>query len=60
MKAEELEKNLVEASENGHTISPVLAEGIKNYLIEYIIFILNKLKNGSKCIIMPHRMHLGS
>lgn len=34
MNTEEIEKNLQPASENGHTISPVLPEGIKNYLID--------------------------
>ena len=34
MKTEDLNMNLVAASENGHTISPVLPEGIKNYLID--------------------------
>jgi uncharacterized HAD superfamily protein len=34
MSLEELDKNLVAASENGQTISPILAEGVKNYLID--------------------------
>ncbi len=34
MNTEEIEKQLVAASENGHTISPILPEGIKNYLID--------------------------
>lgn len=34
MKIEDLDKKLVAATEGGHTISPVLPEGIKNYLID--------------------------
>ena len=34
MKLEDLEKQLVNASENGQAISPILPEGIKNYLID--------------------------
>ena len=34
MKLEDLEKNLVAASENGESISPILPEGVKNYLID--------------------------
>lgn len=34
MKTEEIEENLRPATENGITISPVLPEGIKNYLID--------------------------
>ena len=34
MKIEDLDKKLVAASEDGHTISPVLPAGIKNYLID--------------------------
>ena len=34
MSLEELDKKLVSASENGQTISPILAEGVKNYLID--------------------------
>lgn len=34
MKAEEIEDNLLPATENGQTISPILAPGIKNYLID--------------------------
>ncbi|HEX8562122.1 MAG TPA: phosphoheptose isomerase [Flavobacterium sp.] len=34
MKAEEIEDNLRPAIENGQSISPVLAPGIKNYLID--------------------------
>ncbi len=34
MNTEEIEKQLVAATENGHTISPILPEGIKNYLID--------------------------
>ena len=34
MNTEDLDKQLVAASENGHTISPILPEGIKNYLID--------------------------
>ena len=31
---ENLDKNLIAATENGQTISPILSEGIKNYLID--------------------------
>ena len=34
MKTEDIEKNLQTLSENGHLISPILANGIKNYLID--------------------------
>ena len=34
MSLEELDKKLVSASETGQTISPILAEGVKNYLID--------------------------
>jgi hypothetical protein len=34
MNANEIEKNLQEAVENGQKISPILPEGIKNYLID--------------------------
>ena len=34
MNSEDLDKQLVAASENGHTISPILPEGVKNYLID--------------------------
>ena len=34
MKTEEIEGNLQPATENGVTISPILPEGIKNYLID--------------------------
>jgi uncharacterized HAD superfamily protein len=34
MNKEDLDKQLVEAIENGHHISPILPEGIKNYLID--------------------------
>jgi hypothetical protein len=34
MNTEDLDKQLVEATENGHLISPVLPEGVKNYLID--------------------------
>ncbi|AWG26424.1 phosphoheptose isomerase [Flavobacterium kingsejongi] len=34
MKAEDIDKNLQAATENGEAISPVLPEGIKNYLID--------------------------
>jgi hypothetical protein len=34
MNTEDLEKKLVEATENGHLISPILPEGVKNYLID--------------------------
>ena len=34
MNSEDLDKKLVAASENGHTISPILPEGVKNYLID--------------------------
>jgi hypothetical protein len=34
MNTTDLDKKLVEASENGQHISPVLPEGIKNYLID--------------------------
>jgi len=34
MKMEDLDKRLVTATENGHTISPILPEGVKNYLID--------------------------
>ena len=34
MKTEDLDKQLIAATENGHTISPILPEGIKNYLID--------------------------
>ena len=34
MSANEIEKKLVEALENGQKISPILPEGVKNYLID--------------------------
>lgn len=34
MKAEDIEKNLQETFEDGKHISPILPEGIKNYLID--------------------------
>ena len=34
MKTEDIEKNLQTLSENGQLVSPILAEGIKNYLID--------------------------
>ena len=34
MKANEIEKKLVEAQENGQKVSPVLPQGVKNYLID--------------------------
>ncbi|MEY3501633.1 MAG: hypothetical protein RL308_3306, partial [Bacteroidota bacterium] len=34
MNSEDLDKKLVAASENGQTISPILADGVKNYLID--------------------------
>ncbi|HBK83261.1 MAG TPA: phosphoheptose isomerase [Flavobacterium sp.] len=34
MKDEQIEKNLKELTVNGEKLSPVLAEGIKNYLID--------------------------
>lgn len=34
MEADEIEKNLLPAVENGQTISPILLPGIKNYLID--------------------------
>ena len=34
MNTEDLDKKLVEATENGQHISPILPEGIKNYLID--------------------------
>ena len=34
MKAEEIEKKLQAITENGEHLSPVLPEGIKNYLID--------------------------
>lgn len=34
MKTEDIDKNLVSATENGEQISPILPEGIKNYLID--------------------------
>lgn len=34
MKSEDLDKQLLAATENGHTISPVLPESVKNYLID--------------------------
>ncbi|CAM3997011.1 phosphoheptose isomerase [Flavobacterium branchiophilum] len=34
MSTQDLDKNLVAATENGQTISPVLANGVKNYLID--------------------------
>jgi hypothetical protein len=34
MKTQDVEKQLVESTENGQLISPVLPEGIKNYLID--------------------------
>lgn len=34
MNTEDLDKQLVAATENGHAISPILPEGIKNYLID--------------------------
>ena len=34
MNIEDLDKKLVAASEDGHAISPILPEGIKNYLID--------------------------
>jgi hypothetical protein len=34
MKLEDLDKQLVAATENGEAISPILPDGIKNYLID--------------------------
>jgi hypothetical protein len=34
MKIEDLDKTLVSASENGQAISPILPDGVKNYLID--------------------------
>ncbi|MFT7252524.1 MAG: hypothetical protein ACI9FW_002286 [Flavobacterium sp.] len=34
MKSEEIDKNLKELTVNGEKLSPVLADGIKNYLID--------------------------
>ena len=34
MNIEDLDKSLVATSENGQTISPILPEGVKNYLID--------------------------
>lgn len=34
MKAEDIEKNLQSITENGQHLSPILPEGIKNYLID--------------------------
>ena len=34
MKTEDIEKNLQTHTENGELVSPILAEGIKNYLID--------------------------
>ncbi|MCL9804520.1 phosphoheptose isomerase [Flavobacterium amniphilum] len=34
MNTQDLDKKLVAASEDGHAISPILPEGIKNYLID--------------------------
>ena len=34
MKAEDIEKNLQSVTENGQHLSPILPEGIKNYLID--------------------------
>jgi hypothetical protein len=34
MENQDLDKNLIAASEDGHTISPILPPGIKNYLID--------------------------
>ena len=34
MKTEDLDKQLVAATENGQAISPILPEGVKNYLID--------------------------
>jgi hypothetical protein len=34
MNANDIEKNLVAISENGQTLSPILPEGVKNYLID--------------------------
>jgi hypothetical protein len=34
MKTEDLDKNLLAADQDGCTISPILPEGIKNYLID--------------------------
>ena len=34
MKTEDLDKQLIAVTENGHTISPILPEVIKNYLID--------------------------
>jgi uncharacterized HAD superfamily protein len=34
MKTQDVEKQLLETIENGHLISPILPEGIKNYLID--------------------------
>ena len=34
MKTEDIDKNLLAVSENGEAISPILPEGIKNYLID--------------------------
>ena len=34
MKKEDIEKQLITTTENGHHISPILPEGIKNYLID--------------------------
>ena len=34
MNTEDLDKKLVEATENGQHISPILPDGVKNYLID--------------------------
>ncbi|MFY7757883.1 MAG: phosphoheptose isomerase, partial [Flavobacterium stagni] len=34
MKAEDIEKSLQSITENGQHLSPILPEGIKNYLID--------------------------
>ena len=55
MKSEEIDKNLKELTINGEKLSPVLADGIKNYLIDIDGTICDDIPNEE-----PERMATAS
>ena len=57
MSLEELDKKLVSASENGQTISPILAEGVKNYLIDIDGTICDDIKNSNDFLLAVRVSH---